>query len=362
MELNDKVNDSYIKDKQAYQKLDKLKVELKNTQKELLALKRLREDAEKSRERAKEDGNKSEEHRANIALGVIKKEIEKRITKIEKMKEIITKNKEKVDSYINELNKNPEFKAHLNSILEKRYNRQMKKAIKEKEQVNMLIDLCLKHPSLENNLKGMIRANEELKKLDDELGRLDPVTDAVRINEIQNIEIPTLTSKNNMNKKIFMDFCNKNSIVIDENFLEKMVKENGFAHDKTGDIKVSKTLKNISKGYDKKIVAYKNSVEKISGAKVYEENQESIGDSGNGGLPVPKFKWWQFGKKNNAWREQRKVRTQIKEEEGKTKSSEKFRNAYKYDVVKDYIDKKENEIYKESAKEARKKDSEDLER
>ena len=38
----------------------------------------------------------------------------------------------------------------------------------------------------------------------------------------------------------------------------------------------------------------------------------------------------------------------------KSKASKKFKDAYKYDIVKDYIDAQEKSIYKEASKELRK--------
>ena len=80
-------------------------------------------------------------------------------------------------------------------------------------------------------------------------------------------------------------------------------------------------------------------------------------------LPDKKYKWYEFGKRFNAWKEKRNVQKAIKkgdlpkkdeeeqkkdeEEQKKVKPSSKFRAAYKYDVVKDYIDNQMNEIYKE---------------
>lgn len=155
----------------------------------------------------------------------------------------------------------------------------------------------------------LLRATEELKKLDEELKTLDPVTDKTRIDEIKNVEIPSASSKKSNNKNMFMDFCTRNKIEIDKDFLDNLLEEQGFSHTKDGDIRISKTLKNISKGYDKRIATYEKAIEKIPGAKIYEDNVE------------------------------------------RRESSEKFRDAYKYDLVKDYVNDKEKTIFKEATKE-----------
>lgn len=391
MELNEKLDQKYQNDKQAYKKVSKLKEKMKETKAKIGRLEDAITLAEASKKIAIRKKDKTEEQNAEAAIKMAKEEIKKLEKNVEKMKLILANSKEKVDSYIEELSKDPEFKAHINSILEKRYNRKRDKAIHIKEQINLLTDLCEKHPSLENNLKGMIHAKEELDKIDEELNKLDPVKDKSRIDEINNIEIPTLSSKRSKNEKIFMEFCAKNNINIDKDLIKNLIMskkekeqmpekdknkdrykyelEFSFAHDKNGEIKLNKSLKNISKGYDKRINAYERAIQKIPGAKVYEQNiasnetRQNSGDLNNNvleeqdKLPAKKFKWWEFRKRFKDWRERRNIKKEEKQAEkagiAPKESSEKFRNAYKYDIVKDYVDKKEEDIFKQAGKEIR---------
>lgn len=368
MQLDEKLDKQYKKDKKAYKALEKVEKVVKQAKDDLKVYTRMKEDAERKKQRAIEDKDKTEEKEADKEIEDADNKIEDTKSKIEYLQKIMKKNKEKVDSYIAELSKDPEFQAHINSILEKRYNRKMQKEIAQKEQTDVLIDLCKSHPQLENNLKGMIRATEEIKKLNEELSGLDITKDQTRIKEINDTEIPTLASKKEINEKIFFDFCLKNNIKIDKKFLKELIEEKGFKHDKkTGDIKVLNSLDRISKGYDKRIRTYQKAIEKIPGATVYEmpqpqnrrqeESRTDVGDESNigtpsGNLPEKKFKWYQFRKRFKAWREKKNIEKQKKQNEGKTaESKSKFRNAYKYDVVKDYVDRKESEIYKEVSKE-----------
>ena len=367
MELNEKLDKKYQSDKQAYEKISKLKEHLNEAKREIKKFERAKKNAEMNKQWAIEDKDKTAETNADAAIKLAKEGIEKLQKNVEKMNSILANSKAKVDSYIEELSKDPEFKAHINSILEKRYNRKIKKYTSEKEQIDTMINLISQHPSLENNLKGIIHAQEEAKKLEEELKKLDPVKDKTRIDEINNIDMPTCRSKKTKNQKMFMNFCQKNNVKIDEEFLNKLVEEQGFSHTKDGDIRVAKSLKNISKGYDKRINAYERAIQKIPGAKVYEENiegnreRQNSNDLNNNGLdeqdqhPAKKFKWWEFRKRFKDWRERRNVKKQGKqaEKEGTAprESSEKFRNAYKYDIVKDYVDKKEEAIFKEAGKE-----------
>lgn len=408
MELNEKLDKAYNKDKKAYEKVAKLEETIKNLEKDLKIQKRAKEDAQIKKIRAHEDKDKAQEKKADDEIKAIDENIKDTKDQIKELQGKISKNKEKVDSYINELNKDPEFQAHMNSILEKKYNRARKKANTEKEQVDLIIDICEKHPALEMNLKGMIRAREELEKvkeqmnkLEEEAKKLDPVNNQPRLVEIYKTELPALKgeqdkflSKARINDEAFRTFCEKNDIDIDYEFLTSIIMKENFSHNKgTGEIQALKTFKNMSKGYDKKIKNYEKCIQKIPGASMDKLVQEKAdGDKGEGtqgqtqqrgttqgkggkssasieegtegtNLPDKKYKWYEFGKRFSAWKEKRKVEKAIKngdlpqekteEEKKEAKPSSKFRDAYKYDVVKDYIDKQMEEMYKEANKETR---------
>lgn len=387
MELNDKLNDKYNKDKATYKKLENMKATLKNLEKDLKVKTRAKEDAQIKQLRAKQDGDKKIEKASKEEVEKLTDEIEALKGRISKMKEKLKSGKDKVDGYINELKKDPEFEAHMNSILEKRYNRKLKKLTTEKEQLDNIVKLCNEHPTLSNNLKGIIRSQEEYEKLGEELKKLDAKKDKSRIDTIKD-EMLKLKSKKEINTNSFMDYCGKNNINITKEYLEKLVSEKGFAHNKKdGSILLESSLKNMQKGYDKQIATYQKAIEKIPGAELSKINNKSkdekeekseteVEEKGmfkkltdkimnkeetenRENLPAPKFKWWEFRKRFNSWREERKASKNKKEQEenkepAKSKTSEKFRNAYKYDIVKDYVDAQEKSIYKEASKELRK--------
>ncbi len=388
MELNDKVNEEYKQDKVAYNKMQKAKSIVEKLAKDLKMAKREEQDAAIREIRAKEDNDKEGEKEAKLAKEAAQKKVEQIKTKIEKLQGKLQESHDKVDSYINELKKDPEFENHLNSILEKRYNRKLKAATQEKAQVENIIALCKAHPTLSNNLKGMIRAQEELEKLKEELEPLDIEKDKVKIEKISG-EIRTMVTKKENNSNLFIAYCEKNNVNVSKEFLEKLVEEKGFARDKQGNIKLESTLNNISKGYTKQIKSYQKAIEKVPNAKVFADNRVvkeeiqtplSVISGGDlekeetSELPVPKFKWYEFRKRFNAWRERKAAEKQDKKveeeskdeaaetkvlpiEEVKQKASDKFREAYKYDIVKDYVDAQEKNIYKEASKEVRKEKS-----
>ncbi len=388
MELNEKLDQKYNDDKKAYQKTQRLSQNIKDLEQQLKMLTRAIEDAEIKQMRAKEDGDTSLEKEAQAEIEAKGEEIKKVQAKLDKIKEVIEKNKSKVDGYIEELKKEPGFEEHVNSILEKRYNRQLAKALKEEQQVNTILDLCQNHPTLANNLRGMVRAQEELDKLNKEIEPLDPEKDKDKLDEIYD-KIGKLVSKKNSNMHAFMEYCTKKDISVDREFLDRLISEKGFAHDKQGNINVEKTLKNMSKGYKKRILAYQVAINRIPNAKISARNEEELGDSNESETqpttrldrltsepiqetvtkaqpPVPKFKWYEFRKRFNAWRERRKAEKETETERdldlnldsdsdipAESSTSEKFRDSYKYDVVKDYVDKTEKEIYKESLKDVK---------
>ena len=382
MELNEQLDQNYKKDKEAYQKTQRLSQNVKDLEQQLKMLKREWEDARIKQIRAKEDGDASLEKEAQAEVEAKVEETKKVQAKLDKIKEVIERNKSKVDGYIEELKKEPGFEEHVNSILEKRYNRQLAKALKEEQQVNTILDLCQNHPTLANNLRGMVRAQEELDKLNKEIEPLDPEKDKDKLDKIQS-KIEELVGKKNSNMDAFMAYCAKKDVNVDREFLDRLISEKGFAHDKNGNINIEKTLKNMSKGYKKRVLAYQVAIGRIPNAKISERNEEELGDSNQSEtqpttkldrltsnpmqgtdpkakFPVPKFKWYEFRKRFNAWRERRKVQKETQDEPDldtdistEISTSEKFRDSYKYDVVRDYVDKTEKEIYKESLKDVK---------
>ena len=367
-----KTNDSYKKDKKAYEKLLNLKAVIKKDKIELKQMQRKKEDAEKSRDRAIEDKDKNAQKNAEAAMKLADEEIKRIKGNIAQSQLLLNNGKGKVDSYINELSQDPELKNQINYILKQRYTRAAKKEEKKKEQVDKLIEIFDKHPGVSNYFKGMIKAEEELKKIDAELKTLDPKSDAKRINEIQTMEIPTMSSKKSVNEKNFKEYCEKNNIEFDEKLLKELITEKSYKHDKEGNIKLDKTLKNISKSYAKNVKAYElaiNEIPAISSVANKEKNgkkenteKENEKKEGKTGLPARKFKWYEFGKKFNAWKERTKVKKEQKANEQEVAKienpSEKFRDAYKYDVIQDYVKQKEQEILREAQRTVRRQNDE----
>lgn len=400
MDLNDKFNKSYLNDKVAFQKVKTLEKNVEDVRKELKTIRRQIEDLQIVKIRAKEDKDTKAIKDADEEIKKLetkKREVENRGKKLlDRLKE----REAKVNQHFEEIEKDPELKAHINSAMEKKYNREIKR-VKE-EQVKLLtLQVAIKaHPSIENNLKGMVRATEELEKLDEELKGLDPAKDKARIDEIKNTEIPTLASKKVKNKDMLKETLEKNKIDLPIEFVEKLVDEKSFKHYQRqekgpdgkyvlkDDININKTLNNIAKSNENRIEVCKKTIEKIPGAVLYEGNQIKEGqeedkedkeeeqegffgkvkrvftreddeeqeeEEEQSLTKVEKLSWWRHPiKRFKQWREERNadIEEEPKEEQKETtKTSEKFRSAYKYDVVQDYMQNYEKRLEQEAKQE-----------
>ena len=93
MELNEQLDQNYNKDKEAYQKTQRLSQNVKDLEQQLKMLKREWEDARIKQIRAKEDGDASLEKEAQAEVEAKVNEAKKVQTKLDTIKEVIERNK-----------------------------------------------------------------------------------------------------------------------------------------------------------------------------------------------------------------------------------------------------------------------------
>ena len=155
MELNDKTNKSYLEDREAYKKIEPLKKDLEKLSQELKIVTRQQEDAKIKMIRAKEDKDKKAEKTAKDEVEQTEKRVKELKEKIGKIKKTLEKSQEKVNGYIEKLKEDPEFESHINSILEKKYNRKLEKMIDEKAKFDVFSKVFSEHPALTINLEKM---------------------------------------------------------------------------------------------------------------------------------------------------------------------------------------------------------------
>ena len=274
------------------------------------------------------------------------------------------------------MSEDPEFKKHVDIVMQKKLLRRSKKTLEENEMLGQLKTLMKNHPNIKNNIVGMKNADIERKKLEEELSKLDSVKDAARITQIET-DLKDLAQKYSKNEQVIMNCANKDKISISKEALKSFISQTAFKTDKgTGEWMVDATINNKIKGNLKTIRNDEIALSKITGKDIRtvfgnEDHTQTQGADVQvqykNNLPVAKenLKWYQFVKRFKNWRQNRKNQIEkptgesIKdyENELKEKDSGKFKDSLKYDVVKEYVTRYEKEIYS-NAKTKRKKEEE----
>lgn len=284
----------------------------------------------------------------------------------------------KVNIRMDEIKENPEMKQHLNEVMQKKYSRKISKLEKEKDEtiekrdrLKNLRQLVTEHPSLGNNLKGVLGAQKEITDLKKELDdmKIKVGTGLVsyknpnRANEIINTLLPQAKSKMLNNKTSLMAYISKNKLNITEKDIEELA-ERGLSIDSKGKIDINTTMdKNIGtlnrqiKGYDKSIKNHQIALDSI------EKEEQSLTNESSSISTQNKQKWyqvlvqrvknWYEGKSRQALPEP-KIPKQTPEVV-KNNENNSFRESLKFDVVKDTVDKEVSENLKQ-AKEKRKEE------
>lgn len=284
----------------------------------------------------------------------------------------------KVNIRMDEIKENPEMKQHLNEVMQKKYSRKISKLEKEKDEtiekrdrLKNLRQLVTEHPSLGNNLKGVLGAQKEITDLKKELDdmKIKVGTGLVsyknpnRANEIINTLLPQAKSKMLNNKTSLMAYISKNKLNITEKDIEELA-ERGLSIDSKGKIDINTTMdKNIGtlnrqiKGYDKSIKNHQIALDSI------EKEEQSLTNESSSISTQNKQKWyqvlvqrvknWYEGKSRQALPET-KIPKQTPEVV-KNNENNSFRESLKFDVVKDTVDKEVSENLKQ-AKEKRKEE------
>ena len=325
---------------------------------------------------------------------------ENAVKKKEEMKQISTK----INSTIMELRINPEMDDHLNEVMTKKYSRKLLQLGKEKEELEgkkqrlvNLNQLVVEHPSLGNNLKGILGATQELKNLENELSAMI-VTDKsgkisyknpTRAMEIMNNLMPLAQQRIIANKEPLMDYIEKNKLEINENDIDELA-DRGFKVDGKGNIDLNATInKNISmvnkkiKSCDKSMRNYTIALKKIQRVQpepTIESTPETTVEPEVEPTPVTptvvaKPKWYQFVQRFKNWYNRTKQQLlpeaeeieEIEEMEEVEKpeihtNSENQRNAFsnslKYEIVQDMIKEMQEKELKQAKKERKEEDKE----
>ena len=314
----------------------------------------------------------------------------------------------KINDKIKEIKENPEMKKHLDEVMSKKYDRKLSKLEKEKEEavekkdrLTDLKQLVTDHPTLGNNLKGILTATKEMKDLQAELDGMKMIVETgktgvytykapARANEIINTLLPQAQAKLSTNKTPLMAYISKNGSNITEQDIDELA-EKGLAVDGKGNIDLNATMnKSISslnrqiKGYDKSIRNHQIALENIDNRRVLvtPRTPDPITPPAPDPIAPPEPtdseepKWYQFIQRFKNWNERRKQQA-LPEPEPRTQDSEpalvvpepstpepsseknEFLNSLKYEIVQDVVKQMETDNLKEAKKERK---SEDMER
>ena len=330
------------------------------------------------------------------------KDDEKRLKEIKEevtlLQEDLTGLKEKIDKTLDKVKENPELKKHIEEVAAKRYDRQNKKIAKEikakeeekgKEEkklkaIEKISELVKNHPTLNNNLKGVLQNKAEIKKLQAEKDQLMAKSnrtpaDNVRMAAI-NQEISDKQQKADKNKGLMMDYIKKNKLEITEKDIDGLADYATIGKD--GQVNVGKALstamkaskQNIEK-LDKEITRQNKKIDKNRQAIINlgqrpteRENpvntsrrdnsseRDSSGERETSGEEKPK--WWQFKTRFQRWNEKRKQKALEAGRENAASNLDTkrgdFADSLKYEVVQKAV----NRESKEAAREAQRQNDE----
>ncbi len=327
---------------------------------------------------SKKIGNVANEKIAQAELKRIDDELKVIQDETMKKKETMKRLQIKLNIRIDEIKENPEMKQHLNQVMQKKYSRKISKLEKEKDEtikkrdrLKNLKQLVIDHPSLGNNLKGVLVAQNEITNLKKELDDMKvkvgtglvSYKNPSRANEIINTLLPQAKSKMTTNKTSLMAYISKNKLDITEKDIEELA-ERGLSIDSKGKIDLNTTMdKNIGtlnrqiKGYDKSIKNHQIALESI-------DKEEQSPTKGSNSISTPnkpkwyqtlvqRFKNWYEGKSRQALPAPKVPEETPKVSQNNEKNS--FRESLKYEVVKETLNREVNENLKQ-AKENRKEE------
>lgn len=316
-----------------------------------------------------------------------------KIKKLDTLEKKVNDSKAKVDACIEELSRDPEFKRHIDAAMKKRLVRRSEKALKENEMLKNLQELIKLQPECGNNVAKMKDAqtildgaNVKIEKLSKDIEGLDPVADAAIIAkkqaEISNEQLKIDKNRKvlNTNKTEIKKAAKKHKLELDEEILKKFVKETTFPVDKnTKKVvieSVARTVNRKMKGNEKTLLNNQIALSKLEKNVMYTDLEDRTDEDGNvkplsktnmeikqkSFAPVPvteKPKWYQFRKRFQNWRQNRKAqkenettppytRKEYEQEVEEKAEPNNFKSSLRYEVVQEYARRREHEVLKDA--------------
>ena len=349
MELND-INEDYKKSQVKVSKLGPAKARVEALKQEIKPLTRAIEDLLLKQDRAKEDGDLATVQQADADLKTLKTELKAKANTLKKIEEVISKTEAELDKHMESLKQmeqdNPEFLEHMNTVIAKKFSRKANALKNEKKELTsrnaqlvVIKEAAKKDPYVMNTLKGI----EGYTKAIEQLANSKDPNDLQKLSEAKS----KLKDRRNDLKTYF-----KGSI--SEEVINSLT---GFSNiDK--DIKAN--TRQI-KGIDKSVANYRTALGELGytlddvpshnisfdtqGNSFVDISSSSDKDSNKSLPPAEKPKWYQFIKRFKNWRNSKRLEA---ESENAAPTNEekpnKFKDSMKYDVVKDYEAKMEQDL------------------
>ena len=327
---------------------------------------------------AKGEGNEKAIKDETEKLTELKKKMAGIKNKAKEQKEEIEESKATIEKKIQQIKNDPEISQQINKALQVRYQRQVNKLNKEKAEVvgkkaGLLNfkDLISYHPSLNNNLKGILCSTRDIKEIENKIEENKFVENGVvkfkdsSLDKQLRGQLVQANDKLQKNSQLLFDYCDKKKINKEEvkSYLDLLV-DNGIVEKQNGEINIDATFDKNIKKLDKKIKSYDKRIQNYS---LLVKNTQTIENAQNN-INVDQIKWWQFGKRFKNWIEMRKrdrlpapqeqqshVQNVMKEER------KSFNKNLKYDIVREAMNKQEKEDLR-NAKEIRRQSREEEER
>ena len=351
--------------------------------------------AEQQQTRAKATGNKAQEERH-------KREAQKAERKLKEVQKKATNKKtslkaiqEEIDKKIEEIKKEPGLAAHLEDAMKKRAERQYfqnKKKLEEltekKEKLELIQKLATEHPSLANNLTGILVAAKQIKEYEAELESLvdDPnatprtYTNPARAAEINNRLLKDARKKMQDNKEPFLKYCEKHDLKIDEKDIKDLL-AGRIIEDPNGNIDLKTTLNARIGSVNRQLKSANKIMDNnaLLNKKIQEEQTARNNNNDGGEQPKP----WQIFKRFKNWLARRKqarladefnrdddeeapastsTEEQQQEDPEREAAKSQFRDSLKYDIVRDAMNQTIKEKIAEARKEMEERHSEEQEK
>lgn len=415
MEIND-FNDSYKKQSSKAKRLDSEKT--KNTidalRRQVVELTDAIEDLETKKTRAERDKNTAGVKEAEQELKAKKAELKKVQAKLTKIENSLNQAKTTVDNYIDQIaqlsQNNPELKAQLDAAIKTKFERavarnnsEIEKIEKQVEPLKIIKNAAQKDPQVSHILLGMEedyknmeflqalsekgnKSPKELEEIQEKIAEFSKQREAKKSKlaayfkgTISKADIDRITYLEDLDKEINSSDRKIARLNNQNANYETALKNLGEATQEQTSPQKTSILNRIRPGQGVQPVQGVRPVQptQVQSAQFAQQSQLDSADSS--GLPATKPKWYQFIKRFKNYRQRKAIEKAQKQAQAgengqqdptqadptQALDSKSFKDALKYDVVRDYKDRLEHEYLKnakaqnKAAKAAAEKDADE---